>query len=360
MVEALAALVSIESPSTDASATSACATELARLGHCLLGAPPERCNVQGRDHLRWTFGRPRVLLIGHLDTVWPLGTLARWPFAVTHGKATGPGVFDMKAGLVQGLFALAALDDLDGVCVLVTSDEEIGSPTSRVLIEETARGLEAALVLEPSADGAVKIGRKGTATYRLTVQGRAAHAGLEPEKGRNALVEMASQVLALSSLARPDLGTTVTATMASAGTATNVVPALAWADIDVRAGTVAEQDRVERELRTLSPRIEGTEVVISGEPNRPPLQVTASAALYGRARAVHADLGGEAQLEGVSVGGGSDGNFTAGVGTPTLDGLGAVGGGAHAEGEHVLVSRMAERAGLVAHLTESLLATPVT
>lgn len=358
MVDALGALVSVESPSTDALATADCAAEVARLGQSLLGSAPQWCHVQGRDHLRWTFGTPRVLLIAHLDTVWPLGTLARWPFSVVEGRATGPGVFDMKAGLVQGLYALSALDDLDGVSVLVTCDEEIGSPTSRSLIEDTARGLEAALVLEPGVAGAVKIGRKGTATYRVTVRGRAAHAGLEPENGVNALDELAHQVLATRDLARAEEGTTVTATMASAGTATNVVPATAWADIDVRAATVAEQQRVDQELRTLVPRLSGTQILIAGEPNRPPLPVTASASLLARARAVHTELG-HGPLEGVVVGGGSDGNFTAGVGTPTLDGLGAVGGGAHAEGEHVLVDQMAERAALVAHLTRSLLASPV-
>jgi len=357
MVEALAALVSVESPSTDARATADCAAEAARLGHRLLGMAPEWCRAQGREHLRWTFGRPRVLLLGHLDTVWPLGTLARWPFSVMAGKATGPGVFDMKAGLVQGLFGLSVLDDLDGVCVLVTCDEEIGSPTSRALVEDSARGLEAALVLEPGALGAVKIGRKGTATYRLRVQGRAAHAGLEPEKGANALVELAHQVLAAQELARPDVGPTVTATMAGAGTATNVVPAVAWAEIDVRAASVAEQQRVDQELRVLTRRARGTRLEISGAPNRPPLPISASQSLLARARAVHAQLG-LGQLDGVIVGGGSDGNFTAGVGTPTLDGLGAVGGGAHAEGEHVLVDQMADRAALVARLTGDLLAPP--
>jgi glutamate carboxypeptidase len=354
MLDALEALVSVESPSADLAATTACADAVAAFGRQLLGAEPERCVVDGRTHLRWTFGAPRVLLLGHYDTVWPVGTLARWPFAVLGEQATGPGTFDMKAGIVQGFYALAALDDLDGVAVLLTSDEELGSPTSRGLIEETAQGLSAALVLEPSAAGALKTGRKGVSNYVVQVVGRAAHAGLEPEKGANALLELAAQVRDVAELARPDLLTTVTPTVATAGTATNVVPASASFEVDVRVATEDEQRRVDDAFHALRPTLEGTSLLITGGPNRPPLPESASAELFARAQALAADLG-VGPLGGVTVGGGSDGNFTAGIGVPTLDGLGPVGDGAHAEGEHVLVDAMPGRAALVAALVRDLL-----
>ncbi len=329
------------------------AAHTAAVARRLLDAEPHRCAVAGREHLRWTSGRPRVLLLGHLDTVWPRGTVARWPFAVSDGNATGPGAFDMKAGVVQGLHALTALDDLDGVVLLLTTDEEIGSPTSRPLIEETARGVEATLVLEPSLAGALKTGRKGVSDYRVEIAGRAAHAGLEPEKGVNALLELAHQVLAVAALADAELGTTVTPAVAAAGTATNVVPATASFTVDSRAVSDAEQQRVDAALRGLTPVLPGAALTVHGGINRPALPETASAQLFRRAQRLATTLGFGA-LEGRTVGGGSDGNFTAGLGIPTLDGLGAVGDGAHAEGEYVVVDAMPERAALVAALVTEL------
>lgn len=355
MLGDLEALVEIESPSEDLEANLACADHTIALARRLLGAEAERCESGGRLHLRWTFGRPRVLLLGHIDTVWAKGTLARWPFAVADGIATGPGAFDMKAGVVQGFHALAALDSLDGVCVLLTTDEEVGSPTSRALIEDTAQGLEATLVLEPSAAGALKTGRKGVSNYVVHVTGRASHAGLEPEKGVNALTELAHQVLAVADLARPGDGTTVTPTVAAAGTTGNVVPASASMVVDVRAGTDGEQQRVDAALRALRPVLAEATLRLDGEINRPALAESASSALFSRAQELASRLG-LPPLEGRTVGGGSDGNFTAGIGVPTLDGLGAVGDGAHAEGEHVVVGAMPERAALVAALVEDLLA----
>src|SRR6476619_3902034 len=252
MVDALRALVETESPTADPDACRACVGVADELAAELLGSRGETLEVDGRVHLRWRFGgATRVLLIGHLDTVWPVGTLARWPFEVRGGRATGPGVFDMKAGVVQLLFALAALaalDSIDGVAVLLTTDEETGSPTARPLIEETASGLQAALVLEPSAGGALKTERKGVALYTITVRGRAAHSGLDPEKGANAAVELAHQVLAATALARPDLGTTVTPTLVTAGTAVNTVPAEASARVDVRVRTESEAGRISAAL----------------------------------------------------------------------------------------------------------------
>lgn len=354
-LDALGALVEAESPSTDPEACRRCADVLADLGAERLGAPAERLEAGASPALRWRFGGPtRVLLVGHLDTVWPLGTLADIPFRVEGDRATGPGVFDMKAGLVQAFLALGALESLDGVTLLVTSDEEIGSPGSRALIEAEATGAAAALVLEPSADGALKSARKGVSLYTLHVRGRAAHAGLEPERGVNALVELANQVPRIAALSAVDVGTTVTPTVAAAGTTTNTVPDAAWVHIDARAASVAEQERVDRAMRSLDPVLSGAELVVEGGPNRPPLPEEASAGLVAAAQRLAASVGVDG-LRAVAVGGGSDGNFTAGVGTPTLDGLGAVGGGAHARDEWTDLSAMAPRAALVAALVRELL-----
>jgi glutamate carboxypeptidase len=356
MTASLAELVGAESPSADREATRSCGRALERQVAELLDTPAERIERDGRTHLRWRFGGPtRVLLLGHLDTVWPLGTLARWPFAVEGTHATGPGCFDMKAGLVQGLFAIAELSDRRGVSLLVTSDEEVGSPSSRTLIEESALGAEAVLVLEPSADGALKTSRKGTSNYVLSVAGRAAHAGLEPEKGANAGLELARQLLALEPLGSPADGTTVTPTTLTAGTTSNTVPASASACIDVRATSVEEQQRVDAALRALLPQLPGTSLEVSGGPNRPPLPTAAADDLFRLAVDVATRLG-LPTLRAVGVGGGSDGNFTAAMGVPTLDGLGPVGSGAHAEGEHVVLSAMPERAALVSLLLTELLA----
>ena len=356
MVDTLAALVTAESSSDSPEGLQACAGVLSSLLTETLGSPPSHVVVDGNTHLLWNSGPAnRVVLVGHYDTVWPMGTLARWPFTVDGDRATGPGAFDMKAGIVQMLTALASLDDLDGVCVLLTADEELGSLTSRALIEDTSRGARAALVLEPSAGGALKNARKGTGMYTLQVNGRASHAGLEPEKGVNALLGLAEVVLAASTLGRADVGTTVTPTVAAAGTATNVVPALATAELDVRVWVPEEADRVDADVRALRTTLPGASLVVTGGPNRPPMPERSCAELTSRAMACASRLG-IGPLRAVGVGGGSDGNFTAAVGTPTLDGLGAVGDGAHAEGEYVVLGAMPERAALLAELIEDVLA----
>ena len=358
LVSAVEALVAAESPSTDHVLLEACAALISRLGADALGAPAQVVRVDGQPHLEWRFGsRTRVALIGHYDTVWPAGTTASRPFALLGDRMTGPGCFDMKGGIVQLFAALATLESLEGVSVLLTSDEELGSPTSRRLVEDVAAGAGAALLLEPAgAGGSLKVSRKGTGMYTLAVSGRASHAGLEPEKGANALVAAAHLVLALEQIARPELGTTVTATMASAGSASNVVPAAATVEVDVRVLDPAEAPRVDAAIRALDPAgaVAGTSLVVHGGPNRPPMPASASAELFERAAACAQRLG-LAALEGVAVGGGSDGNFTAAVGTPTLDGLGAVGDGAHAVDEYALVSAMPERAALLAELVTDLL-----
>lgn len=355
LVSELEALVAVESPSHDPAATAAALDVVDDLALSLLGSRCQRYDAGGRVHLCWSGGgATKVVLIAHVDTVWPLGTTARWPFDVRQGRATGPGAFDMKAGLVQGLHALSLLPDLDGVRLLVTTDEELGSPTSRALVEATAAGAVAALVLEPSAAGAVKSARKGVSLYELVVHGRAAHAGLEPERGVNAALELSHQLLALHAVADQARGTTVTPTLVRAGTTTNTVPSLASAGIDVRAATDEEQARVDRALRASVPVLPGARLELRGGPNRPPLPPAASTALVHRARQLAAAIGLPPLLD-VHVGGGSDGNFTAGVGVPTLDGLGAVGDGAHAEGEYVVVDAMPERAALVHALVGELL-----
>ncbi|MFF3782136.1 M20 family metallopeptidase [Streptomyces sp. NPDC001933] len=348
-------LVRTESPSEDLAAVADCARVVAGIGTRLTGAAPEWVDGSGRPALRWRFGSgDRVLLLGHFDTVWPVGSLARHPFEVAGGRLTGPGCFDMKAGVAQLFHALSVLDDLDGVSVLLTGDEEIGAPTSRTLIEDEARRTGAVLVLEASEGGALKTARKGMSGYELTVAGRAAHAGLEPHKGVNTTTELAHQVLALSALADPAAGTTVTPTVASSGTTRNTVPDTARLMVDVRVATAAEQARVDRAVHGLPPVLDGASLTVSGGPNRPPLPTSASAGLFELARGHYEELG-FGPLRGVAVGGASDGNLTAGVGTPTLDGLGAVGGGAHADDEHVAVAELPRRAALVACLVASLL-----
>lgn len=344
--------VGAESPSSNPELTAQCARAIARAGGTALGAP-QWIERDGRPHLLWRFGETTVVLVAHLDTVWKEGTIREWPFSMTNGVATGPGVFDMKGGIIQGLFALAALDDLDGIAFLITSDEELGSPTSRELIEETARGARAALILEPAADGALKLARKGVSMYDIRAIGREAHAGLEPERGVNAIVELAHIVLALGKVAATGTGTTVTPTVAAAGTATNVVPGMAEVHVDVRAATVEEQHRVDGAIRSLQPLLPEARIEIRGGLNRPPMPEEASRELFGRAQRLAAGLGLPA-LSGVAVGGGSDGNFTAGVGVPTLDGLGPVGGGAHARTEHVVLSSIPERAALLAALVDDV------
>jgi glutamate carboxypeptidase len=348
MTEDLAELVAVESPSTDETATTASAEAVAALGARLLGAAPDRAG----NHLTWSHGATAVLLIGHHDTVWPVGTLARWPFSVDGDRATGPGCFDMKAGLVQMFHALAELENIDGITVVVNADEEVGSPSSQGLIRDAVSGATAALVCEPSAGGALKIARKGIARYRLEVTGRAAHTGLDPAKGINAAVELAHQTIAVANLGQAD--TTVTPTVLTAGTTTNTVPAGGSLAIDVRAFEESEFARVDRALRALRTRVPGTTMQIDGGANRPPLPASASAFLFQTVGDVAADLG-RRRPDGVAVGGASDGNVTASLGVPTLDGLGAVGGNAHAEGEWVDLDAMAERSTLLAALIKRLL-----
>jgi len=356
--------VGLESPSGDVARTSALAGvlagELAQAGAevTLHDAPGWGRHVEARVEGTDPLLAPLVLL-GHLDTVFPAGTLQARPFRVAEGRATGPGVFDMKAGLAVlvetlGLLRAAGERPRRPLRILVTCDEEVGSGSSRATIEALATGAAGTLVLEPSLPGgAAKTARKGVATYRLRALGRAAHAGVEPEKGISAITELARQVLAVQALAAPERGTTVTVGLIGGGSASNVVPAEAWAEVDVRFATGGEAARVDAAVRALAPALPGARLEVAGGVNRPPLERTAAGiALYQAARAVAAELGFE--LPEGATGGGSDGNFTAALGVPTLDGLGPQGGGAHAVHEHVRVDDLPRRVALLRRLLASL------
>ena len=314
--------------------------------------PPTVETVGDVDHLFWPGGpAPRLLLLGHLDTVWPAGTSSRRPFRVDGDVATGPGVFDMKAGIVILVEALARARRRDDVSVLLTTDEETGSLSSRALIEREARRAAAVLVLEPSLGGAIKVARRGGSIYNLRFHGRGAHAGLEPEEGRNALVELARQVVDLPAVGDVGRGTIVSPTVARAGTVTNVIPDHAELQIDVRAWSLAELERVHDSMTALRPYDRDVRIDIDGGINRPPMEAGRADALVALARDVSVERGLRFD-EPVAVGGASDGNFTAALGVPTLDGLGPDGGGAHADGEWVSLRSLLERIELVTGLID--------
>ena len=355
MVRHLGEFVNIESPSHEVECLTRSAEFLRDLMTDLLGTAPRIVPSTEGPHVHWAgSGTPKVLIIGHHDTVFPRGTVAARSFSIDGDLAHGPGVFDMKAGIIQAIYGLSELEDTSHVEVLITADEEVGSYASRELIEERARAAGAVLVLEPAADGdALKVGRKGVGTFVVDIEGRAAHAGLEPEKGVNALIELAALVPQITAIAKPEVGTTVTPTVATAGLVENVVPASARITVDTRVVLPEEKSRVENALHALRASATDAKVTVKGSINRPPMHESAARTLFALAEQVAPNVGIET-LHGVSVGGGSDGNFTAAIGIPTLDGLGACGAGAHATHEHVKISKMAERAALVAALVQAL------
>lgn len=356
MVDRLRELVARESPPGSAEELTSCADLLDGWFSAVLGRPAKRIVIGGLPHLLWPAQEQRVLLLGHFDTVWPPGTTRDWPFALNGSIASGPGVCDMKAGIVQMLTALELLPDLSRVGVMLTCDEESGSPGSRPLIEDQARRSGAVLVCEPSTEtGELKVARRGGSMYRITVQGRAAHAGVEAHLGVNAAIEMAHHVLAVGSFASN--GTSVTPTVASAGTMTNVVPELAVFCVDVRAWTRDELHRVDRMIRGLVPRLTDATLSFDGGINRYPLTTSVSLPLLKLAQ-VAAEHLGLPHVTGARAPGASDANFTGSLGVPTLDGLGAVGGHSHGRGEYVDVSQMPDRTALLAALIERLLAKP--
>jgi len=302
----------------------------------------------------------QILVLGHLDTVYERGTLARMPFRVEHGRAWGPGTFDMKGGLVQALFAADALRSSavapqKRLVFLWTADEEIGSESSRRLIEQEARRSDAVLVLEPSfgKDGRLKTERKGVGAAEMIVHGRAAHAGINPEAGVNAVHELALQITRLRKMNDPRRGITVQATVVEAGKFSNVIPDRARAEVDVRVARRQDARLLNRKLRALRPILEGTRIEVRGGINRPPLERSPGVRrLFRHAQLLADEIG--IDLGEASTGGGSDGNFCAALGVPVLDGLGAVGDGAHSPREYVVVRTLPERAALLAGLLSIL------
>ncbi len=360
------ALVTLESPSDDKGAVDRCGAELARrligLGADVTRWPQTTCG----DHVRAEW-RPTeaiseqpapILLLGHFDTVWPVGTLERMPLQERDGRLHGPGIFDMKAGIATAMLAMRALSECRGttprVVMLWTTDEEIGSSTSRPLIEETARASSAVLVLEPSLPGgAVKTSRKGVGEFELTVHGIAAHAGLDPGKGASAVHELARLILALEALQDSERGITINVGVISGGSRTNVIADRASAAIDVRVQTMEDAARLDGAILSLRPTRSSIRIEMTGGIGRPPLERSpAVVRLYEQARQIAAALGRD--LAEGAAGGGSDGNFTGALGVPTLDGLGPEGDGAHALHEHVLLDNLSWRGAFLAGLIDSL------
>jgi glutamate carboxypeptidase len=354
-------LVRLESPTTDKAAVDRCGTELAQRLEAIGGRVTRLPRVDRGDHLLAEFGcgESQVLLLGHFDTVWPLGQLTQMPLTRSDGRLHGPGVFDMKAGIGIAMLATRALLETGArishrLVMLWTTDEEIGSTSSRGAIEDEARRSAAVLVLEPSLPGgAVKTARKGCGQYELVVRGVAAHAGIDPTRGASAVRELAHQIGQLYSIPTHPDGVSLNVGTITGGSRPNVVADEAHAVIDVRAVTRDQMESVDAAVRRLVPQDSRTSLEMTGGFDRPPLERTAGVVrLYDQARAVARELGSD--LAEGSTGGGSDGNLTGAIGVPTLDGLGAVGDGAHAVHEHVEIDTLADRAALVAGLLARL------
>ncbi len=365
MVSLCRELVECESPSDDAGAVARFVDLICAK---IAGIASVRVIPGGRfgPHLRCEFDLPgggkdgQILALGHSDTVWPVGTLTGMPFREAEGRLWGPGVLDMKAGIVFLLFAVRALRELDlpvrrRVVMQLNSDEEVGSDTSRPLTEEEARRSAAVLVLEPATglEGKLKTARKGVGNYTITVHGKAAHSGLDFTAGASAVVELAKQIQKIARFTRMERGITVNPGVISGGTRPNVVAAEARAEVDMRVMRMKDAEVLDRKFHRLRPIDPRCRIEISGGINRPPMERGEGVVeLLRKAQAVGAEMG--VQLEESLSGGGSDGNFTAALGVPTLDGLGAVGEGAHAAHESILIERMAERAAIIAGLLRAI------
>jgi len=362
MVTCLRQLVDLESPSHHKAALDTLgrhlAAEFGKIGGRTRFHPQEHAG----DHLQVNFsgaGKP-ILILGHMDTVWDLGTLDSMPFRVAKGRAYGPGSFDMKAGIVQAIYAIRALQQMHGrlpraITVLLVTDEEIGSRSSRPITEALAKKSAAVLVLEPSqgSKGALKTSRKGVGAYHVKVAGQEAHSGLDSDKGVSAILELARQLLAIEKFTDRKRGITVNPGVIRGGTRTNVVAGEATADVDARVSQSKDIAYLDTKFRSLKPFDKRCRVETTGGIGRPPMERSKKGvALFTLARRLAKELGWE--LEEASVGGGSDGNFTAALGIPTLDGLGAVGEGAHARHESVVIAEMPRRAALLARLIESI------
>jgi glutamate carboxypeptidase len=366
MVRTLGKFVRCESPSFDKRAAEACgeivAAEWRRRGASVRILRQAKLGNHVRAELWLGEGRPagQIMVLGHLDTVYPLGTIAKMPFRVSGGNAWGPGTFDMKGGLAQALFAVDALRAAKirprkRLVFFWNSDEEIGSHSSGRAIEAEARRSDAVLVLEPAfgPDGRLKTERKGVGTAEILVTGRSAHAGIDPKSGVNSVHELALQIVRLGKLNDPRRGIVVQATVIAGGTVSNVVPEHARAEVDIRYSRLADAKPLDRALHSIESVLPGARVEIRGGVNRPPLERTAAVReLFGRAQSLMREIG--LPLGEASTGGGSDGNLTAALGVPTLDGLGAVGDGAHSPREHVVIRAMPVRAALLAGLLATL------
>ena len=360
LIETIEALVRIESPTDDKAAVDRCGQELERRLRELGARTQFSSQAVAGNHLRAEFGsgEGQVLLLGHFDTVWPIGQLAQMPLVREGDQLRGPGVLDMKAGIALGMLAVRALlaTATPGVRVVMlwTTDEETGSATSRALLEDEARRSRAVLVLEPALPGgALKTTRKGCGQYEVVVRGEAAHAGVDPGKGISAIRELARQVLAIETLQDLSRGVSVNVGLVSGGTRANVVASEARAIVDVRAPSLADAEHVDRAMRALTPHLRGATIEVRGGFERPPMERTAGvASLYRIAETVAAEL--HQAIDEGGTGGGSDGNFCAALGVPTLDGLGALGAGAHALHEHVTISGLVPRAAFLSALLSRL------
>jgi glutamate carboxypeptidase len=357
VLETTEALVALESPTTDKAAVDRCGAALAVRLEAIGGRVSRLTRTDRGDHLLAEFGcgASQILLLGHFDTVWPVGQLDRMPLTRSGGRLHGPGVFDMKAGIAIAMLATRALLETEAkanhrIVMLWTTDEEVGSESSRVAIEDEARRSRTVLVLEPSLPGgAVKTSRKGCGSYQVIVRGVAAHAGIEPQKGASAVQELAHQILRVNALQDLARGISVNVVQVSGGLRSNVIPDEARATVDVRVPTAAAAAEIDAGFRALRAVDGRTTIEAIGGIDRPPLERSSHVRrLYNQASEVERELGRELAEGG--TGGGSDGNFTAALGIPTLDGLGAIGEGAHALHEHVDIETLADRAALVAGL----------
>jgi glutamate carboxypeptidase len=354
IVEDLKRLVEFESPSEDLPACRGVVELAIQIANENLKPEAGLIEENGRPVFWWGSKNPKVVLLAHLDTVWPKGSyLPTW--SVSGDIAKGPGVFDMKAGFLQAIYAVKEIPGADSkVAIIATTDEELGSQTSKALIERVSKSASAVLVLEASLNGKVKTGRKGTSMYQIALHGRASHAGLEPEKGINATTEIATIVIEVAKLANPEFGTTVVPTVMHAGTTTNTVPALATLDIDIRSFSAAELIRVDTAIRKLAAAHPEAKIEVTGGINRPPLETSATLELYEILEKVASEIGME-PVGHASVGGASDGNFAAAAGARVLDGLGAVGDGAHAPHEQILLSSIPSRVKLLTAFIKELI-----
>jgi len=351
-IQAIQKLVECESPTDDITACHKVVDLAVEIANEILEIPANKIIENGRPVFWWGSKNPKIILLCHLDTVWPTGSFKpNWQ--VNGDIASGPGVFDMKAGFIQALYSLIDINEAEQkVALIATTDEETGSATSKDLIVKLSKNSQAVLVFEASLDGKVKTGRKGTAMYQLVVTGKASHAGLEPEKGINATTELAKLVMQISALEDPKFGTTAVPTVMQSGTTTNTVPALAKLDIDVRSFSLAELERVDKSIKNLKSDIASVEVI--GGINRYPLEESSTRQLYELIEKVSADLG-VGPIGSASVGGASDGNLAATAGVKVLDGLGAVGSGAHAPNESIKISTVQPRIELTSAFIKELI-----